>query len=415
MNACNRNYGCLSCDNGCNDKCTEAAYRCDFDITAAPYDPTTWNVTWCGKLHKVKIPPIAETDTTLSTNYSNATLNYAAEKHEDVLTGEQLGSLIRVGDLRDTNCDYTTEAMCYELIYHKYGECGDGCMSLENEWATFSIDNEGALRPQIHYVRGANVFGCPEYLNVPSNTNEYWFAGWRGEPQDFGYYQATKLPELPEDSNGNYIISSQYPSNKQPVVSVLPWKCMMTNIFGNLGVDVQGAWRGTGTSGFYATFDQIQGYFSINWKDWNDLAETQLAGTGKITGKVNWVPSFDIKTGTMQYNITEVYYDTMTWTVEQGVTGPTAPTLHLYGIPLTGGSEVDLIPNGVTFGKSNVSYSIDKEVSTNTTIQVAPGQVVGPMDFVRIWVDWVNDDNGFLGVQFSSKLSGWQTCAPGEF
>lgn len=415
MNTCDKNYGCLSCNDGCEKSCGPAAYSCDFDITAAPYDPTTWNVTWCGKLHKVKIPPIAETDTTLSTNYSNATLNYSAEAHIDIITGEQLGSLIRVEDLRDTNCDYTTEAMCYELIYHKYGECGDGCMSLENEWATFSIDNEGALKPQIHYVRGANVFGCPEFLDVPTNTGQYWFAGWRTDTQQFGYYQAQKVQELPKDSLGNYVVLSRYPGTQQPVVGIIPWQCMLDNIFGNLGVSVSSVWREIqGTSGFSASFNQITGDFTINWKDWNDLNETQLAGTGQITGKLNWTASFDSKTGSMVYNIADIFYDTMTWTVSQGVTGVTAPTLRLFAVPLGGGAETQLT-DPITFGKSSVTRPIDKAFQVKQTYTVSPGQVIGPFDFIHIYVDWVNDDEGYLGVQFSSRLSGWKNCPVGEF
>lgn len=413
MNTFDKNYGCFDCDN-CNkcSKCGPAAYDCDFSIAAVPFDPTTWAVTWCGKLHRVKIPPMAETDTTLSTNYSNATLNYTAEKHTDIITGSQLGSLINVGDLRDTKTNYDTDALCYELIYHKYGECGEGCKSVENAWSTFSIDNDGALGPQIRYVRGANRYGCPYFLDVPSNPTQYWYQGWRGDTLENGYYQPAPVAELPTDSNGDYYVLSQYPSNKQPVVGTLPWQCMMNNIFGNLGVKVNGIWRAVqGTAGFGddVQFDQISGAFSINWNDWNDLAETQLAGSGKITGKLNWTVSFDTKTGNIKYVIDNIYFDTVTWTVAQGVTGATSPKLTLTGIAIPGGQQTNLV-SGFTFGKSNVSYTMDKTIPCNQTVIVGPGQSVGPMDFVYIYVDWVNDDEGYLGVKFSSQLTGWATC-----
>lgn len=417
MNDCTKNYGCMSCEDPCKKPCGPAAYRCDFDIAASPYDPSTWNVTWCGKLHRVKIPTIAETDTTLSTNYSNATLNYKAERHEDILTGEQLGSLIRVEDLRDTNTDYTTPSMCYELIYHKYGECGDGCMSLENEWATFSIDNDNALQNQLRYVRGANVFGCPVFLDVPTNPSQYWFAGWRTDTNQFGYYQPTELPELPEDSNGNYIIASQLPGNKQPVVSVLPWKCMLENIFGNLGVNISGIWREIqGTPGLTAKFNQITGDWQINWTDWNDLGPNPVhrAGYGQITGKVNWTTSFDVKTGSMKYTLDNVYYDTITWTVDEGVTGSTSPTMTLKSVAIPGGAERQ-IGSPLTFGKSNVSQTLNTTVAANQTIIVGPNQTVGPFDFIHIYVDWVLDDEGYMGIQFASNLSGWKNCLPGDF
>lgn len=410
MNHFDSCYGCTSCDDGCNKGCTEAAYSCDFDITAAPYDPTTWLVTWCGKMHRVKIPQIAETDTTLSINYSGATLNYKAERHEDIITGAQLGSIITVGDLRDTKVDYDTEAMCYELIYHKYGECGEGCKSIENSWSTFSIDNDGALGPQIRYVRGANRYGCPYFLDVPSNPSQYWFQGWRTDTNENGYYQATPVDELPKNENGDYYVLSQYPSNKQPVVGVLPWQCMLTNIFGNLGVDVSSVWRQVqGTSGFGATFDQVEGYFTISWTDWNDLAETQRAGYGTITGKLNWDIGFDTKTGSMKYVIHNIYFDTMAWTVDQGVTQPSAPTMTLYGITFPAGQKVQ-IGTPITFGKQSVTRTLDATIDWEQTILVAPGQTVGPMDFAYIYVDWINDDEGYMGVKFSSKLSGYIPC-----
>lgn len=403
---------CHSCEDPCNrcDKCTEAAYDCNFSISAVPFDPTTWNVTWCGKLHKVKLPPFPETDTTLSINYSNATLNYKAERHLDTLTGQQLGSIINVGDLRDTAVDYTTDAMCYELIYHKYGDCGEGCKSPEDRWSTFSIDNDGALGSQIRYVRGANRYGCPYFLNVPSDPSQYWFQGWRGDTLENGYYQPTPVSQLPTAPNGDYYVLSQYPSNKQPVVGTLPWQCMMENIFGNLGVNVNGVWTEVqGTPGFWAWFDQITGDWTINWTDWNDLAATQRAGYGQISGKLNWDISFDTATGSMKYVIHNIYFNRMVWTVDQGVTQSTAPTMSLWGISIPSGEETQVMWP-VTFGKASVSQLIGVAIPCEQTVIVGPGQTTGVFNFVKIYVDWVGDDEGYMGVQFKSNLSGWKQC-----
>lgn len=418
MNMFNKNFGCVSCDDGCGktcgDACGPAAYKCDFDITACPFDPTSWNVTWCGKLHRIKLPPMAETDTSLSTNYSNATLNYTSEAHVDIITGAQLGGLIRMEDLRDTRCNYDTGVMCYELIYKKYGECGDGCKSLENAWVTFSIDSENALGSQIRYVRGANRFGCPYFLDQPDNPNQYWFEGWRNDGQENGYYQAKKVGWVPKDSNGNYVVLSQDYDTKRPLVGVIPWECMLENIFANLGVSVKGNWRPVqGTAGFGAWFNQIDGNFKVYWDDWNDLAETQHAGHGEVTGKLNWNIRFNSENGAMIYTISNIYFDTMTWTVDQGVTASSSPTLHLSGITTPGGTKVDLLPGGVTFGKSSVTRTINRTIECNRQVIVAPGQATFNLDFLYIWVDWVNDDEGYLGAEFSSNLSGWRYCEPG--
>lgn len=409
MNTCKNNFGCFDCEPKCG-KCGPAAYDCDFSISAVPFDPTTWNVSWCGKLHRVKVPTLPETDTTLSIDYSNATLNYAAEAHTDILTGTQLGSIINVGDLRDTKVDYDTTSMCYELIYHKYGDCGKGCKSPENSWSTFSIDNAGALGPQIRYVRAANRYGCPYFLDVPSNPNQWWFQGWRGATSENGYYQPKPVDSLPTDSKGDPYVLSQDMTTKQPLVGTVPLQCMFSNLMGNLGVNIKGVWTARqGTTGFGATFDQMSGDFDITWNDWNDFAETQRAGVGHIKGKMNWDVSADIKTGALTYTIHSVDYNTMTWTKELGVPGPTSPKLSFSAISMPDGQETQLF-NDLVYGNSDVSYTINRSFSANQTIVVQPGQTLGPFKFAKIYVDWVLDDDGDLGVQFSSNLSGWNEC-----
>lgn len=170
------------------DKCTNPCNPCERGCKPARYSRGfTDNKCTC-----------EETDTSLSIDYSGATLNYKAEKHTDKITGKQLGSIINLPDLRDVNIDYDFNAMCAEFIYHKFGECGDGCKSLEDSWNLFSIDQDGAKKDAIRYVRGANAYGCPEYLDVPSNLNEWWLAGWRldGDHKQFGYFQPTPQPEI---------------------------------------------------------------------------------------------------------------------------------------------------------------------------------------------------------------------------
>lgn len=190
---------CNPCNNPCNKGCKPARYSKSFNLGNCDCE---------------------ETDTKLSLNVSGGTLNYAAEKHTDIITGAQLGSIINFNDLRDVNIDYDFDAMCGEMIYHKYGECGDGCRSLEDAWNLFSIDSDGALQNQIKYVRGANAYGCPVFLDVPTNENQYWYAGWRPNGQ-FGYYQNTPVTTLPKDSNGNTLVVSQDPTTKQPIIGPL--------------------------------------------------------------------------------------------------------------------------------------------------------------------------------------------------
>ena len=113
------NKYCDKCNsNPCDGGCHPARYGCDFDINANPYDPSIWNVTINGGTTRVKIPKGNETDTTLSTSYSTASLNYNSEKHEDIITGSQLGSLINLESLRDV--DVTNADSGDMMIFHPY-------------------------------------------------------------------------------------------------------------------------------------------------------------------------------------------------------------------------------------------------------------------------------------------------------
>lgn len=416
MNAFDKNYGCYDCGapkpcKPCGE-CGPAPYQCDFSISAVPFDPTSWNVIWCGKINRVKIPPITEKDTTLSIDYSGATLNYQAERHEDIITGKQLGSIINLGDLRDTSTNYDTDALCYELIYHKYGECGEGCRSAEDAWATFSIDSSGALGSQIRYVRGTNRYGCPYFLDVPPTPNEYWFQGWRGESNENGYYQPKPVDKLPTDSKGDPIVMSQDPVTKQPILGSIPLQCLIQNLMGNLGVNAEGVWLPTpgSTSGFDADIDAMGGDFTVYWSDWNDVAETQKAGDGKITGKINWTATTNAQTGQMTYVFHNVFFKEMTWIPVQGVTQPTAPKMELWSVdPNTGNKSIVILPP-TEFGRVQVNAPINQTITFEKTLILTPGSETEVLKFLYIFVDWVNDDDGSLGIKFKSTLSGWQDC-----
>lgn len=141
MNACNKcsNCGYDPCSCGA---CKPAKYGCDFNIMANPFDKSIWNVTINGATTRVKIPKINETDTKLSTNYTSSSLIYNAEDHTDIISGAQLGSLIKVEDLRDTE---TSNADSGDLmVYNPYcTDCGDGCAHKNARWTNYHIPDAG--------------------------------------------------------------------------------------------------------------------------------------------------------------------------------------------------------------------------------------------------------------------------------
>lgn len=142
-----------------------------FDIQVSPYDPSLWLFTWNGMLHKVRVPKFAETDTTLNINHSNATLNYHAEAHEDVLTGAQLGGIIKLDDLRNVSVDDATS--CNMLVFNPYcSACGDGCRPVDAVWEAYSIPDAGdcTIEPDedgYYHVLVKNDCGCIKECRLP--------------------------------------------------------------------------------------------------------------------------------------------------------------------------------------------------------------------------------------------------------
>ena len=165
MNCCNK------CNhNPCECGCRPARYGKDFQIMANPFDPSIWNVTINGATTKVKIPKINETDTKLSTSYTNKSLIYNAEKHTDTITGEQLGALINFSDLRDV--DAKDADSCSIPVFHPYcSECGDGCSPKEARWVAYHIPDAGDCEIPVidgyYHVLVKDDCGCIKECRLP--------------------------------------------------------------------------------------------------------------------------------------------------------------------------------------------------------------------------------------------------------
>ena len=136
---------CNYCNNdpcGCDPCSHPARYGCNFDINVDPYDPSIWNVTINGATTRVKLPKIAETDTKLSTSYSATSLIFNAENHTDIITGAQLGSLIKLEDLRDL--DVKNADSCSFPVFNPHcSDCGDGCKPKDARWEAYHIPDAG--------------------------------------------------------------------------------------------------------------------------------------------------------------------------------------------------------------------------------------------------------------------------------
>lgn len=174
MNACNKCSSCGSDPCSCGG-CKPAKYGCDFNIMANPFDPSIWNVTINGATTRVKIPKINETDTKLSTNYTSASLIYNAEKHTDIITGEQLGALIKLEDLRDT--ETSNADSCDILVYNPHcSDCGDGCALKDARWTSYHIPDAGDCEIPLdddgyYHVLIKDDCGCIKECRLPAMPN----------------------------------------------------------------------------------------------------------------------------------------------------------------------------------------------------------------------------------------------------
>ena len=164
---------CNKCGNnpcGCGG-CEPARYSCGFSIQADPYDPSTWLFDFCGQLHRVKIPKVYETCTNLSTNFSSASLVYNSECGQDIITGEQLGGLINMNDLRDVE---SSEADSCDLMVWDPGctACGDGCKPKPAQWRNYHIPDAGDCELEVdsegyYHVLIKDDCGCIKECRLP--------------------------------------------------------------------------------------------------------------------------------------------------------------------------------------------------------------------------------------------------------
>lgn len=390
MNTCNK------CNSPCKKGCKPARYSRGFPTCSSVFDAQ------------------GETDTKLSLDVSGATLNYAAERHTDTITGQQLGSIINLPDLRDVNFDYDFDAMCAEFIYHKYGDCGEGCQSLENSWNLFSIDQDGAKNNQIRYVRGANAYGCPVFLDVPPTLDEYWYAGWRQDGdgnKQFGYYQAAQRPELPTDADGNYLVASQDPVTKQPIMAPLP-PSNFDNLLANLASKVTGSFtKIQETPAFTADINSVTGAFQIKWNDWwpNLGVPSDHIGGGTISGKLNWKFSADSKTGNLTYLVKSIDFTQLSYDLDKGPRGYSGPhNLTIKGVAIPSGTETIVLDKYLLPLDQDWSIPLSTSIPCNQTITVAPGQSSIPYTFCYVYNDWAPfDDEGYLQATFHNTLQGW--------
>lgn len=132
----------------------------------------------------------------------------------DIAKFINLEDLANVEDEQPENCSL--------LVYRADSDCGPGCTGVSDTWYHWYASEH--LTNGLHWVAGFNENGCLDALDVPTDTNEYWWAMYRpsdtGNGVEFGYIQPEEVSTLPTDQDGNIRVISQL-DNGKPVIGAL--------------------------------------------------------------------------------------------------------------------------------------------------------------------------------------------------
>lgn len=216
-NPCNKCNSCSKCGSSCcehkNDCC------CNLHLDWVPHTNCTVSVQHDNCSDTLDLcPGIKKCQTVTHMNFNDQTgcIEYQNEKY--VYTDGTEGTLekicvsdflpfINLVDLNDVCFDEDLPGTCYELIFRKNLDCGNGCKSNADCWENFNINSPGAKVDSMDYIRGATEDGCPVYLDKPENCSYLVFSPSCEAPT--GEWQATQIPraedcEMEPDDNGYY-------------------------------------------------------------------------------------------------------------------------------------------------------------------------------------------------------------------
>lgn len=366
--------GCGGCDpcGGCSSPCVKPYFNLQND----PYDANYWLWEMGGENGRIKVPSLNETDTKLSTNYSDATLNYNAERHKDTITGAQLGDIINLNDLRDV--DAKDPDACSLLVFNPgCGECP--CSPDEAMWKKY-------------HIADATEDATPVNRKYKVLTKS-----------DCGCIVEKTIPAIPDiDCLIGNLIKAIKPFEGE----------------GRM-IDVQG---GGSTAGFSGGLDPHTGDFYISWYDYDPTIRPEAVGQGRVNGKLTATSEMNIQTGTVTYTITQIYYDKMTYTPLYSGSIARVMNHTVWGcFPGThnlSDSHESLTAQGLRLFTYNfwggtqaaVTASINKTFNGSYSLTIPAGSSSNWIDVMRLYNDWViADDDGIVQIKYTNPLD-WTQC-----
>lgn len=216
----------MSCDYNCIHDCTSCSKKkcknpcgCSepvFSIDAKSDDPTQLRFNVNGKSIWYDFEPVVkagETCTTLSVDAIARTLNYLGECGENVISANELGSILHLGDLGDVNANSITDNGI--LNYRKDGDCGENCDGIGDGWV--STNPVDASATSLDYILGSDADGKMFSLRPPVNANQNYTLTWNAQNKAV-WKQPTEVATPPVDAEGYVYELYLDPTTKEIVV-----------------------------------------------------------------------------------------------------------------------------------------------------------------------------------------------------
>lgn len=161
--------------------------------------PTLYHFNIDGQTVDLDLRPAikaGETDTSLLADASSEALRYNAERHTNTITGEQLGSILRLSYLKDIS--NTTPVDHALLVYQRNSDCTGRCRGEDDTWVQWSpLDN---ATDELRYTMGFDSTGAPQSLAPPTDTTKHYQMTWDGTKA--GWRTPTEAATVPVDSDG---------------------------------------------------------------------------------------------------------------------------------------------------------------------------------------------------------------------
>lgn len=156
-----------------------------------------------------------ETDTSLAVNAIDRNVTFNAERHTDVITAKEFGSMLHLADIGDVDISSIDDNSF--LMYRKDSDCSQGCEGINNSYVGWNALKSQATSVQT--VMGFDQNGKPYALQAPANTNQYYNLGWNGANKvSYSQPQTTTVAAV-TDSDSKVSILALDPNTKQ-VVSI---------------------------------------------------------------------------------------------------------------------------------------------------------------------------------------------------